>query len=93
MLIAAIQIELSIPWAMSLKDKRHVVKGLKERLRRRYNCATAEVADNDVWRSAVIGIAVVGNDARFLQSVAQKIVNYVEEYQDAVLEDFSIEII
>ncbi len=43
MLIAAIQIELSISWAMSLKDKRHVVKGLKDRLHRRYNCATAEV--------------------------------------------------
>lgn len=93
MLIAAIQLELSIPWALSLKDKRRAVKGLKERLHRRYNCATAEVADNDIWRSAVIGIALVGNDARFLQSMAQKIVNYVEEYNDAVLEDYSIEII
>ena len=46
-----------------------------------------------MWRSAVIGIAIVGNDARYLQGVAQKIVNYVEEYNDAEVEDYSIEII
>ncbi len=93
MLIAAIQIELSIPWAMSLKDKRHAVKGLKEKIRHRFHCSSAEVGDNEVWRSAVIGVAVVGNDAKFLQSVSQKIVNFAEEYPDANVEDFSIEII
>ncbi len=93
MLIAAIQIELSIPWAMSLKDKRHAVKGLKEKIRHRFHCSAAEVADNEMWRSAVLGIAVVANDPKFLQSVAQKIINFAEEYPDANVEDFSIEII
>lgn len=93
MLVGIIQLELSIPWAQGLKDKRRAIKGLKERIHRRFNAAAAEVGDNDVWRSAVIGVVTVGNDAKFLQSVCQKIVNFVEENQDARLEDFTIEVI
>ncbi|MCA9320273.1 MAG: DUF503 domain-containing protein [Planctomycetes bacterium] len=93
MLIAAIQLELSIPWAMSLKDKRSAVKSLKEKIQSRFRASAAEVGDQDVWRSAVIGIAVVGNDVKFLQSVSQKIVNFAEEYPNTRLEDFTVEII
>ena len=93
MLIGIIQLELSIPWANSLKDKRRAIKGLKEKIGRRFNASVAEVGDNDIWRSAILGVATVGNDAKFLQSVCQKIVNFVEEYDDADLADFSIEVI
>ena len=93
MRVAILQLELSIPWAMSLKDKRRAVKGLKERLGRRFNISIAEVADNDVWRSAVLGVAAVGNDPRFLQSVCQNIVNYAEECTDTTLEDYQVEIL
>jgi len=93
MRVGIIQLELSIPWAMSLKDKRRAIKGLIERLRRRFNVSVAEVGDNDFWRSAVIGAAAVGNDVKFLQSVCQKVVNYVEEWTETTLEDFTVEII
>jgi uncharacterized protein len=93
MLIGVVQLELSIPWADSLKDKRHAIKGLKQRLHQRFNVSAAEVGDPDAWRSAVIGIAAVANDAQFLQSVCQKVVNFVEEHGDTVLDDFTIEII
>ena len=93
MLIGIIQLELSIPWANSLKDKRRAVKGLKEKIGQRFNASVAEVGDNEIWRSSVIGIATVGNDAKFLQSACQKIVNFAEEYGDADVADFSIEII
>ncbi|MEZ6194402.1 MAG: DUF503 domain-containing protein [Planctomycetota bacterium] len=93
MLIGVVQLELSIPWADCLKDKRRAIKGLKERLHRRFNVSAAEVGDPDIWRTAVLGIAAVANDAQFLQSVCQKVVNFVEENGDTVLDDFSIEII
>ena len=93
MVIGIVQLELAIEWAMSIKDKRRVVKRLKDRLRNRFNVSVAEVGDNELWRSAVIGVAAVGNDAKFLQSVCQKIVNFVEEYGDAELSDYSIEIL
>lgn len=78
---------------MSLKDKRRAIKGLKERLRRRFNLAVAEVGDNDYWRSCVLGAVTVGNDVRFIQSVCQKVVNFVEESTETTLEDYSVEII
>ena len=93
MLVATIQLELSIPWANSLKDKRRAVKSLKDKLGNRFNVSVAEVGDLEIWRSSVIGVAAVANDAQFLQSVAQKIVNFVEEFSEANLEDFAIEII
>ena len=93
MFIGTVQLELSIPWAMSLKDKRRAVKSLKEKLRHRFNASVAEVADNESWRSAVIGIATVANETRFLQSVCQKMVNFAEEFPDAELADYTVEII
>ncbi len=93
MLIAALQLELAIPWAMSLKDKRRAVKGLKERIRHRFKASTAEVGDLDLWRSAILGVVLVGTDARVLEGCCRKIVDYVEEFPNARLEDFALEII
>ena len=93
MIIGAIQIELAIPWALSIKDKRRAIKGLIQRVQTRFHASCAEVGDNERWRSAVLGVAVVGNDVKHLQSVCQKIVNFIEEHEDTRLEDFAIEII
>ena len=54
MFVGAALIGLHIPGARSLKDKRRVVKGLKDRLKNRHGVAVAEVDDLDVWQSAVI---------------------------------------
>ncbi len=93
MLIGAIQIELAIPWAMSIKDKRRAIKGLIQRVQTRFRASCAEVGDNDNWRNAIIGVAVVSNDVKHLQSICQKIVNFIEEHDATRLEDFAIEII
>ena len=93
LIIGVIQIELSIPWADSLKDKRRAIKGLKEKVRNRFNVSVAEVDENDVWRTAVLGIAAAANDVKFIQSVCQKVVNFIEEHPDTDLDDYTIEII
>ncbi len=93
MKVGLIQMELSIPWANSLKDKRHAIKGLKQRLHSRFNVSAAEVGANEEYRVAMIGIAAVANDVGFLQSVCQKVVNFVEEHTETNLEDFTTEII
>lgn len=93
LVVGIVQVELSIPWADSLKDKRRAVKGLKEKVRNRFNVSVAEVDDNDVWRRAVLGIAAAANDVKFIQSVCQKVVNFIEEYPDTVLDDYTVEII
>ena len=93
MKVGIVQMEVSIPWANSLKDKRRAIRSLKERISSRYNVSVAEVGDNEVWRSSVLGLATVANDAKFIQGVCQKVVNFVEEDTRTNLEDFTIEII
>ena len=93
MVIGIIQFELSIPWAESLKDKRSVVKSLKDKVRRKFNVSVAEVGANDEWRTAMIGMATVGNETKFVQSVCDNVVRWVEENCEANVEDYEVEIL
>ncbi|HNR68104.1 MAG TPA: DUF503 domain-containing protein [bacterium] len=71
-LVGLLQIELFIPASQSLKEKRFVLSSLKSRLSNKFNISVAEVDHNDKWQRATLGIALVGNERRFLdQSVAQ----------------------
>jgi uncharacterized protein len=60
MFVGAALIELFLPGAASLKDKRRVVKGLKDRLHSRFGAAAAEVANQDQWQRGTILVSVVG---------------------------------
>jgi len=90
--VGVLQVELSIPGAYSLKEKRHVLKGLLERLRRDFGVAAAEVDRQDVWNSAMIGVAFVSNDARHAESHLQHALNSLEKCRDAVVADSQIEV-
>jgi len=68
-------LELRIEQAHSLKEKRHVVKSLKDRLRHKFNVSVAEIDDQDLHNSAVIAAAVVSSSRDF----AEKILRAVEE--------------
>src|SRR5262249_62021520 len=59
MFVGYVRIELHIPAATSLKDKRSVVRGLKDRIRQRALAAVAEVDHQDLWQRAALGVAVV----------------------------------
>lgn len=93
MIVGVLQVDLEIPGAFSLKEKRSVVKGLIARIQRRHKVSVAEVADHDVWNRSVIGIAVVGNDGRKAESRLQRIANELESERDAVVVDTRIDIV
>ena len=80
--IALLTVELMIPSARSLKDKRSVVRGLKDRLRSRFNASVAEVAYHDKWQRAVIAACMLGNDRRRLESDMTRVRLLCEESQD-----------
>ncbi len=92
MFVGVLQVELSIPAAFSLKDKRRVVKSLLERTRRKFDVAAAEVADQDTWNRAGIGIACVANERRRAESRLQHVLNALERESDAVVTDAQIEV-
>ena len=60
--VGILQVELDIPWARSLKDKRSVVKSIRDKTRRNFNVSIAEVEDQDTITSIVIGVAMAGSD-------------------------------
>lgn len=85
--------ELSVGDAMSLKDKRRVVKSLKDRISRRHNVSIAEVAALDEHRRAILGLAMVGNDSRYVQGALSKLVDFVRSVPTVSLDDYQIDLL
>jgi uncharacterized protein YlxP (DUF503 family) len=73
--IGVLTMELRIEQAHSLKEKRHVVKSLKDRLRHKFNVSVAEIDDQDLHNSAVIAAATVSSSRDF----AERVLRSVEE--------------
>ncbi len=84
---------LVIPGAHSLKDKRRVVKSLKDRLGGKHNISIAEVDELDEHRRCVIGIAMVSNNRRFTESCLSKIVDEVRGNPHASLAEYQLELL
>ncbi len=59
-------IEVTLPGAESLKDKRAVIRALKDRLRSRFNVSVAEVDHQELWQRATLGVAAIGPDRAYL---------------------------
>ncbi len=73
-----IEVELHIPQARSLKDRRKVIRSLIDRLRQHFNAAVAETGYQDKWQRAGLSIAIVGNDAIYLEGQSQAILGFIE---------------
>jgi uncharacterized protein YlxP (DUF503 family) len=94
MVIAVGVIELHLPGAHSLKDKRSVVKSITARLHREFNISCGEVGLHDTWQSAMVGIAVVSTAVPHAQSVLESVVHWIEiNRPDVQVIDHTIEII
>jgi uncharacterized protein YlxP (DUF503 family) len=79
--------ELLIPWSRSLKDRRSAVRGLKDRLRSRFNASVAEVAGQDTWQRATLAVCVVDSDRRQLETTMARVRQLAEEAHDLQLAD------
>lgn len=91
MVLGVLQIELEIPEAMSLKDKRRVVKGLKDRIANAHNVSIAEVGALDAHQRSIIAMAMVSNDKAYVESALSKLVDLVRMVPQANLLDYKIE--
>ena len=91
--IGVLQFTVEIPYAKSLKDKRSVIKRMRERLRRSYNISIAETDDQDEWTLATFGITAAGSDIAIVNSLLDRILNTLQDWRDATLADHRIEII
>jgi len=92
MVIGSLRLKLAIFGATSLKDKRRVVKSLKERLAGRFNVSVAEVGSLDHRQQAEVAVVLVANDHRFVESCLDKIVDYVRLDPGASLVNYESEL-
>ncbi len=90
--IGVLQFTLQIPYAASLKDKRSVVKALKDKLRRSFNVSISEIEDLDDCTIATLGAVVAGSDIPQLNSSMDHLLNALHDWPDATLSDHQLEI-
>jgi len=85
MVVGSISWELSLPACGSLKEKRAVLRSIKDRIRHRFNVSVAETDFQDVWTRAELSVALVATDGRFAESVLDKVDDFVERNARAVI--------
>lgn len=93
MTIGLLELDLLIPGANSLKDKRRAIKSLKERLRNRFNCSVAETEHMDIWRRARLAVCIVSTDVRHVNSQLSSVVAFVASANRTELVDYRIEML
>lgn len=92
MIIGTCKVYMSADWVDTLKEKRTVVKSIVERVKNRFNVSIAEIEDQDVHRSIVIGYACVTNSRRLADEIVHNVLNFIERNTDAVVQDVIAEI-
>jgi uncharacterized protein YlxP (DUF503 family) len=91
--VGVLRISLHIPHARSLKEKRSVVRRFRDRIRARFEVSIAEVGAQDLLQSAVFGVSVVSADSKICDSVLAQVARAAEVQEDAILTDYSTEVI
>ena len=93
MVIGICRLELMIRENHSLKEKRRIVRQIVDRVRHRFNVSLAEVGNNDLWQSALLGLCMVSNDRRFTHEALDKIIDFIEVMNSAEIVKSDIEIL
>jgi uncharacterized protein YlxP (DUF503 family) len=85
MVIGVASWDLSLPGCRSLKEKRRVVKSLKEKLQHRFRVSVAETRYQDVWTRAELTAAVVATEGSQAHSILDKLDRFVEQDGRAII--------
>lgn len=92
MTVGTLEIKLLIRQSRSLKDKRRVIRSLKDRIRNRHNVSVAEVGALQSRQQAILAVAMVGNDAQYIDAALARVVEIVRFDRGAELLDYEVEI-
>ena len=93
MTVGVLQLELYIGDAMSLKDKRRVIKSLKDRIAQGHNVSVAEVGYLDQHRRSMLAVAMVSNDSGYVEGALSKRVDFVRTVSRAELVEYQIDLL
>jgi uncharacterized protein YlxP (DUF503 family) len=89
--VGLLTLEIRIPYAQSLKERRAVLRKLRDRLRTRFNVAVAELDAQDVWQRATLGVASVSGSRQMLESLFQQVLREAENTLGDDVADYLVE--
>lgn len=93
MIVGIMTITLYTPWVHSLKEKRTVVKSICAKTKNKFNVSIAEVGEQDIHQTIVIGVACVANQVNQMDSILDNVINFIEGSTEAEVMDVEREII
>jgi uncharacterized protein len=91
--VGLLTLEIYIPDSHSLKDKRQVLRSLKDRLRARFNVAVAELDGQDTWQRAQVGVVTLSNNAAHVEQSLQAVFAEAENLLGRDLIDHNMEVL
>jgi uncharacterized protein YlxP (DUF503 family) len=91
--IGLLQIHLHLPGVISLKDKRHILSSLKDRIKLKTNVSVAEIEYLDAWQESLIAVVTVSNETNRVNQVLESVLKTVRDTQGAELTDYQIEML
>lgn len=90
MVVGLLSVELYIPYAQSLKDKRMVLRSIKDRLKK-FNVAVAEVEHQDVWQRAGLGIVAISTTTEHVDQELAKVTDEIDRVEPGLMTRTEIE--
>lgn len=89
--LGVLTLEIQLPYAHSLKDKRSVMQSLRNRLRARFNVAVAELDHQDVWQRTTLGVASISNSQSLLETLLQQVLAESEKILGHEVANYSLD--
>ncbi len=93
MVVGTLSIRIAIRSSRSLKDKRRIIKGLKDRIRNKFNVSISETDAQDNHKCSVISVAMVGTDRQYVNSTLSSLINSFRFFPQIELVDYELELI
>ena len=91
--VGLLTLEFHIQHAQSLKDKRQVLRSLKDRLRAKFNVAVAELEHHETWQRSVVGMVTISNDEGHVEESLQHVLAEADSMLGPLLVSHAVEMI
>lgn len=93
MRVGVLRVYFMILDAHSLKEKRMVLRSLKDRIGNKFNVSVAEIGENDKWQVGELGAAAVGNDGKHVRAVMEEVKKFIQLHPSVRIIEYDIEVL
>jgi uncharacterized protein YlxP (DUF503 family) len=76
--VGALAVTLHLPEPNSLKEKRRIIKSIKDRVSAKFNASVSEIGEHDKWQAAVLGFSIISNDKNLIASQFDDILSLID---------------